>query len=439
MRKSIVFIIIMTCLLVGCHSTKQDKGEVKEEGDRKVEVEEQIQTSLPEWTEKHKVYKETYEAIQDIGSRAGGRGKLLEYDEIAEYPRFNFSMDDAVLDQVFEAITPVWKDKDIPMFGFINVGSGGGESLFQHLSQLECTSLRLELDTNNPGGKSIADIRNLVEYKHSVPLSSISNTFPTVLSLKELTLSTRYSSIVPDIATAFPKLEVLTILISEEHPFKGAEELETIETLHHVNLLGEDYKVLKPSIDVINTYNAIKKIPSLEKINGVAKDEVEIPMDEKLQAELDKTAAVAKVNEYGTNKVKELRDNQVNATNGELFVGEKIIVYFDNKSSVENGIDETDYRGFPQERLAKNFEEADTFIIIYGYFETVGRYGAVWDANKTYTMVATINLKGDGGYSSYLVGTEDPPREAQTVNGVPIGTSGKLKEQEAFDYVLGLL
>ena len=107
------------------------------------------------------------------------------------------------------------------------------------------------------------------------------------------------------------------------------------------------------------------------------------------------------------------------AENGELeliegdpvYDGKLIFLVIDDQemSSQECVIFEEKFFGISSSRLASEFDEADTAVIIYPVRTLIGRYSNGGEAISTFTKVCVIDLNTLGMYETYTAVRNDPP------------------------------
>lgn len=213
------------------------------------------------------------------------------------------------------------------------------------------------------------------------------------------------------------------VLIETEKYFPNTEKLYLYEIdgavpkyLHlgpkvaEVTYTKRDGKDVESSREVFDFFTELKGMDQIKKINGVDKDKFDIPVSEEIKKE------------EGTPKL-----------------GSKIIVKIDSENSVEAALAGDDFYGIPNDRLAKTFEEADTYLNVHPYHELAGSYTNGGMAYKTHTMVITFDIKNGGKRAAKLIGSTNPPQTITTYNNIPTGGSGEFLKDKALEYVKTLL
>ncbi|MGF7011437.1 hypothetical protein M2146_001982 [Lachnospiraceae bacterium PF1-22] len=418
MKKGILLLAIVICLLPGCGLIQKEP--------------------LPEWTKGHEMYKETYKAIRELEKEQELDFEILTYEERYGYPIFSFGLENELLADVFAVITPLWENQEVPMFGFCDNSRSVHFFALEQLAALDCKSLSLALDGDCAEGHTVADIKNLEQLK--LVNGSVSHTESYLATqVKHLLILASNSLDISQIIVSYPNLEEITFLLEPEVLLTNISKLSNIASLHKINLVDPNNQQLETTIDLVSIYEDILAIPTIEQINGVAKADFDMGINAELQAEIDRVKIVTEVNNYCSNKAKEMRTNELKSNQGTPRLEEKLIVYYGESSSIESAISGEAFEGIPAERLAKSLEEADTVALVYGYYESVGFYTGGGIANKTYTMVVTVDMRDNEAVASHLVATENPPQTITIHNNLPTGASGELKKKDAMNYLLGLL
>ncbi|MBQ1407620.1 MAG: hypothetical protein IIY88_05755 [Eubacterium sp.] len=413
-----------------------------------------------DWRDENEIYAKTYAALKEAfpgkGEGEFSVDDLLKYDSSKKIPYFEFDDieidDEETIPKAAEAVKPVWDGQDVPMFGVHPRSIAGEQDMFTFFESFDCKSLALTTpvayvsEFNNSGDdyhglsriknlKTLvidADILNMFENDDIEPCTSVTD------------LTVPGSTVVADIGTYFPNTEKVTLLQSENLvpniTFDSSIERSKVT---EVTFCKKDGKDVDPSIETIEFFERMKNLDQIKKINGVAKDKFEIPMTDELKAEYEK-----KVNDEKNAEISQAMNDIAKSLQlkcatkneeGTPALGNKIIALVDNECSGSSALKGEDFYDIPNDRLAKSVEEADTYLFVYDYHEVVGSYSnGGGNANRTYTMVITVDKNGENR-AAHVIGVTDPPEQITIQNGIGFGGSGEFLIDDALAYVKTLL
>lgn len=411
---------------------------------------------VPEWAQEDEIYANTYLAVKEIcapdAKEVTDDLKYLKYDPKFKIPYLVFSdeMSDKDYKALKEALKPIWDGKDLPMFG------AGADSLtdskvrmLNFFSSFNCKSMALHMpivqissdwrlneeDAYDLSG--IQGLKTLVLDSDNVTINDEDGVNPCK-DVKELTIPGE--NVLVSTEDYFPNTEKLYLFeINDQVP----EYLHLAPSVSEVTYTKQNGKDVESSREVYDFFTTLKEMDQIKKINGVDKDKFEIPVDDEIkqeaeaEAEAEKRAAQV---EAVTSQLDQFKGIDTKKEEGTPKLGNKIIVKLDDEYSVSSALDGEDFYGIPADRLAKTFEEADTYLNIHPFHEPVGSYtnGAI--AYKTHTMVITFDIKNGGKRAAKRIGSEDPPKTITSYNNIPtLAGSGKFLQDEALEYVKKLL
>ncbi len=442
----LIAVLLMICPSCGKRSTSDQSSKQKKASD---------------WRDENEIYAQTYEALEK--AFPGGDGEddisvddILKYDKSAKIPYFDFdsNRDEEIQVKAAEALKIVWDGKDVPMFGVHIPSIDGEKNMFKFFESFKCRSLALTLPAacvprihqiqgeEYHGLSRIEGITTLVVDTENLTISEMDNAEPCT-SITDLTIP---GTLVPvDVGRYFPNTERITLIrTTDDVPNETFDSGIERSRVSEVTFCEKDGSDIEPSIETIEFFERMKNLPQIKKINGVDKADFEPPMTEELKAEYDKKVTEEKnagISAGMTAHAKEYQQKYATKNEeGTPVLGNKIIALVDNDCSADSALAGEDFNGIPNDRLAKSVEEADTLLFVYEYHELVGSYSnGGGSANKTYTMVITIDKKNGDKRAAHVVGVTDPPESIKIVNGMPFGASGEFLVDEALAYVKTLL
>jgi len=385
---------------------------------------------------------------------------FLKYDETAEMPYFDFTNIDHVdIVRAATALTEVWDGKDIPMFGAKSVAYRNDAWMLEFFKTFKCKSIKLQLPelyassreklrnsttTYDYPSYSVGDIENLTTLyvDRTLYRLSTSSSIKTCESLTELKVPSTVTSL--PISTKFPKLKKL-IFRYNGYSVPGEEMIKSIKgsSVEEVDFYSSSGNDPTPSLRLYDFFSALKKIKTIKKINGKDRETFVIPMNETTEKEL-KERTLREKKEAAAKTVKEKCRKLVNkyatsSEEGTPKLGKKILVDLAGINAIDYALKGQDFRGIPNKRLARNYKEANTLLILYPAHKKIGYYtnggGA---ANRTYSMVITVDLKTKTR-ASHLVGTTEPPQRITFRRGFGTGASGAFMTDKALKYAKSLL
>ena len=410
---------------------------------------------VPEWAQKDKVYADTYLAVKEAFGPDSGEApkelKYLKYDSKFKIPYLLFEdeMKDKDYKKLQETVKSVWDGKDVPMFGARTDSLMESKvRMLNFLAALNCKSVDLNLQIV----QIPSDWR--LEEKDEYDLSNIQG-------LTELVIDDD-NPVINDEDGVRPNkdVKVLTapgsnVLIETEKYFPNTEKLYLYEIantvpkyLHlgpkvaEVTYTKRDGKDVESSREVFDFFTELKGMDQIKKINGVDKDKFDIPVSEEIKKEAEQEAEAeerAEKVEAVLAPLDQYKGIDSKEEEGTPKLGNKIIVKIDSENSVEAALAGDDFYGIPNDRLAKTFEEADTYLNVHPYHELAGSYTNGGMAYKTHTMVITFDIKNGGKRAAKLIGSTDPPQTITTYNNIPTGGSGEFLKDKALAYVKKLL
>ena len=385
---------------------------------------------------------------------------FLKYDEAAEMPYFDFNdIDHVDIVRAANALTKVWDGKDIPMFGAKSTAYRNDAWMLEFFKTFKCKTIKLQLPeiyassreklknsttTYSYPSYSIGDIENLTTLYVDKSLYRLSTTtnLKTCESLEVLKIPSTVTSL--PISTKFPKLKKL-IFRYNGYSVPGDEMIKSIKgsSVEEVDFYSSSGNDPTPSLRLYDFFTALKKIKTIKKINGKDRKSFVIPMNEttekalKERTEKEKKEAASAdvkkkcrslVNKYGTS-----------SEEGTPKLGKKILVDLAGVNAIDYALKGEDFRGIPNKRLAKSYKEANTLLILYPAHKKIGYYtnggGA---ANRTYSMVITVDLKTKTR-AAHLIGTTEPPQRITFRRGFGTGASGAFLRDKALKYAKSLL
>ena len=413
-----------------------------------------------DWRDENEIYGKTYAALKEAfpGGEEGSFSvdDLLQYDNGKKIPYFVFEdidMDDEeTIRKAAEAVKPVWDGQDVPMFGVRPRSIAGEEDMFIFFESFDCKSLALttseayvprvsKLEDDYHGLSRIKNLKTLVVDTDILNMGDIDD-IELCTTVTDLTVPG--STVVVDIGTYFPNTEKVT-LIQREDMVPNVTFDSSIERakVSEVTFCKEDGKDVDPSIETIEFFDRMKNLDQIKKINGVAKDKFEIPMTDELKAEYEKKVndeKNAEISQAMTDIAKSFQNKCATKNEeGTPTLGNKIIALVDNECSGSSALNGEDFYGIPNDRLAKSVPEADTYLFVYDYHEVVGSYtNGGGNANRTYTMVITVDKNGENR-AAHVIGVTEPPEQITVQNGIGFGGSGEFLIDDALAYVKTLL
>lgn len=442
MKKIMIsFVLVSVLLLSSCGIFfPQEQGRENIAIQERVEslpTEQEVEQSdfpLPEWTESEALYRKTYEAFREAEWEELNVDDLILYDEMHEMPCFDFSgLSTAQQEEITQVLASVWNEQTVPLFGAL----GDADTVLGIFSKLEPASLELNLGYTTGSILTIADIKNLKSFYFTVGYFDIAG-LPVMPELKELTVKDIGS--VSGIFDKFPALKTLTFITEENIVPNDIELLAEMQSLLHLNLLNPLMEAVDVTLETVRFFRKAKEMPFILTINDTPKEQFDVQVSEEIELQIQKENVIEEIENYSEEMKQMMYDNKVYSSKGKLRVGQKVLVYIEQSSSIRDTLEDLEFVGFPLDRMATSMEEADTLILIYPYYETVGFYSnGGGSASRVSTIVTTVDIKNGNEYASYVVAKEDPPEEITIYNNIPTGGSGEFKRQEAIDYAIGLL
>ena len=419
----------------------------------------------PDWTKDDEIYAATFDAVAEELATDQKKddpftaADFLKYDKDKKIPYFDFTeIEEKDAERVAKALKEVWDGKEIPLWGARIKEDDPGAVMFAFFKEFNCRSIKLDLplvcdNSDDSSGLSAGSIRALTELTVDggpIEIESMWGMSPMTPceDLKALTCISQ-SDLGFSLANWFPKLESLTLLYCEgNNPTEDLANDINGTSITEVSYLGEGLKgVTCEDLATVEFYESLIALDQIKKINGEDKDKFEIPMDDSTRANYEEQ----KQGEEADALVEEIKDKldgckgiDTDKEEGKPKLGKKIIARIDDSDagdwSILCALTGKDYECIPADRLAKNYEEADTYLYVHDYHYPVGSYTNGAMAYKTYTMVITFDLKNGNKRAAKCIAVEDPPKTITSYNNIPtLAGSGEYHFDEALAYVKKLL
>lgn len=137
--------------------------------------------------------------------------------------------------------------------------------------------------------------------------------------------------------------------------------------------------------------------------------------------------------------IKLIDEGELSILEGEVQFGNKLaVMVFDDqdvmwKTSLNGGDQIAEM--FPAEKLAANWNEADTVILIRENSVVVGHYGTHGSARRVDTMVTVVDMRRYAMYRTYLAFSSDPPSSIKSNSLYVSGAEGKYEYQKAIEQI----
>ena len=410
---------------------------------------------VPEWASENELYAQTYLAVKEIcapdSKEATDDLPYLRYDKKFKIPYlvFPYDMKDKDRKAMQKSLKAIWDGKDVPMFG-AEYGNTTESAIWMlnFLASFNCKSLALHMPIvqiseswrNNPEDEfdlsNIQGLKKLIIDSDNVTINDEDGVNPCK-DVKELTIPGE--NVLLSTEDYFPNTEKLYLFEVDDQVPKYLHIGPKVSEVTYTKQNGKD---VESSREVYDFFTELMEMDQIKKINGVDKDKFEIPVDDQIKKEAEEEKKAQERQEKidaETDKLDQYKGVDTKEEAGTPKLGRKIIAKVDSEYSIGAAMDGEDFYGIPADRLAKTYEEADTYLNVHPYHELCGSYTNGGMAYRTHTMVVTFDIKNGGKRAAKLIGSDDPPQTITSYNNIPASGSGKFMKDEALAYVKKLL
>ncbi len=137
--------------------------------------------------------------------------------------------------------------------------------------------------------------------------------------------------------------------------------------------------------------------------------------------------------------MKEVDQGQMKLLDGEPQYGDKIAIYVFTAvdTAWKTTLNPRDHISdlIPSERLATNWDEADTLILIWEKTEIVGYYDSNREGRRAYTMVTVIDKNQHAMFPTYEAFVSEPPETIYIISPLQRGAKGDYEYEKAIEQI----
>ncbi len=422
---------------------------------RELAVERDKSENAKAWLKKHSMDDEDH--LLGLQGSYGAReskdevsaDRFLTYNETEKMPVFDFT-EIGTLDalRVAQAVKKVWDKEDIPLWGAVVSDDDTGLAMLEFFETFDCDSIQLKLPkfyASSSLEDSVGQIKGLTSLvvQDTTLESDLDESMGSCDDLTELTCLAENS--MEFNGAFFPKVKKLTLIANSPSDVPDEDFVSQLKDtkVSEVNFYDPKGNDVESSLQSVEFFEQLMELDNIKKINGTKKGKFDIPMSDEIKnkrEEMKKAEEAEALLEEVKEKLEDCEGDESKDEEGTPALGDKLIVRVDDEYSLESALNGEDFEGIPADRLAKSYEEADTYLSVYPSSELVGHYGNGALAYKTYTMVITFDLKNGNQRAAKCIGTEDPPQTITVYNNIPVlARSGDFLKDEAMEYVMSLL